>query len=163
MATSTTIESSAPRQIEAHSCVVTVGTVFSVWLKQSVGIVAAVRPPLALHLLIIASKVCIFAIGEELVWVAAMTYTPEVYPVSIRGFALGVIGGVGHVGALASSLLCGILMDQHRDLPFYINAIVFALGGLTSLSLHVETCGRPIDDDLVIEFEESKSDESEEQ
>ena len=95
--------------------------------------------------------------GEELVWVSLMTYTPEVYPVSIRGFAGGVLSGVGHVGAMASSLVAGVLLDEHRQLPFYINAIVFGLGGLVSLTLHVETVGRAIDNDSVIEYDPDTS------
>lgn len=69
------------------------------------------------------------------------------------------MSAVGHVGALASTIISGGLIDVHLKLPFLVNTCMFICGALVALTLHVETAGKPIDVESVIYFEEAVEDD----
>ena len=120
-----------------------VGTVLSVLLQHDVAVVLSVG---------------LFGLGEEMCWVSLMTYAPEIYPARIRGSAVGVLFAVGRVGAIVSSLVMAVMMEQTLRLPFVLNGVTFGAAALLALTLHVETVGSAIDDDIVLSFEDSKAD-----
>jgi len=87
-------------------------------------------------------------LGEELVWCALSTFTPEVYPSMIRGIANGLLVGFGHIGAVTSGFFGPLWMQVLLELPFYLNTGAYILGGLLCfLLLGADTTGQPLADE----------------
>ena len=79
------------------------------------------------------------------VWSTITTYSSEVFPTNIRNQAVGLIHGLAVMGAITNVILTPILMESDTQLPFLINAIVFALGGVIACFLRIETSHKALD------------------
>ncbi len=105
------------------------------------------------------SGVCSYFFGnaatpeELLAWGAAMsffnlgawgviyTYTPELYPTSIRALGAGWAAGFGRIGGMAAPAVVGILLTGgvHMDFIFAMFASVFVIISVVILALGIES------------------------
>ncbi len=108
---------------------------------------------------LLMSGVCSYFFGnaststELLAWGAAMsffnlgawgviyTYTPELYPTSIRALGSGWAAGFGRIGGMLAPMLVGVLLAQgaHMDLIFVMFASVFVVISAIVLGLGIES------------------------
>ena len=129
------------------------GYLAAAWLVDLIGR----RYTLSIFLLM--SGVCSYFFGnsatadELLMWGAAMsffnlgawgviyTYTPELYPTSIRALGSGWAAGFGRIGGMLAPMLVGVLLTQgaHMDTIFVMFASVFVLVSLIVLALGIES------------------------
>lgn len=112
-----------------------------------------------LSLFLLLSGVCSFFFGNAtdtqmlIGWGAAMsffnlgawgviyTYTPEMYPTSIRGLGSGWAAGFGRLGGMLAPMLVGIMIAQGMgmDIIFVMFASVFAIVSAVVLGLGKES------------------------
>ena len=105
------------------------------------------------------SGVCSYFFGnastsaELLAWGAAMsffnlgawgviyTYTPELYPTSIRALGSGWAAGFGRIGGMLAPMLVGVLLANgaHMDIIFVMFASVFVIISAIVLGLGIES------------------------
>ena len=129
------------------------GYVAAAWLVDLIGR----RYTLSIFLLM--SGVCSYFFGnsatadELLMWGAAMsffnlgawgviyTYTPELYPTSIRALGSGWAAGFGRIGGMLAPMLVGVLLTQgaHMDTIFVMFASVFVIVSVIVLALGIES------------------------
>ena len=108
---------------------------------------------------LLMSGVCSYFFGnsatatELLMWGAAMsffnlgawgviyTYTPELYPTSIRALGSGWAAGFGRIGGMLAPMLVGVLLSNGApmDLIFAMFASVFVLISIIVLGLGIES------------------------
>lgn len=108
---------------------------------------------------LLMSGVCSYFFGnsatatELLMWGAAMsffnlgawgviyTYTPELYPTSIRALGSGWAAGFGRIGGMLAPMLVGVLLSNGApmDLIFAMFASVFVLISIIILGLGIES------------------------
>ena len=74
-------------------------------------------------------------------WGVVYTYTPELYPTSIRGLGCGWAAGFGRIGGMAAPFLVGALLSASWDISgiFYIFASVFVIISIIVISLGTES------------------------
>ena len=76
-------------------------------------------------------------------------YVSEIYPTKTRDLALGFIQAIGYFGSCVSQFVFVYLTGWN----FYICPIIFMLlcvcNGILSMSLKVDTCGRPLDSSII--------------
>ena len=112
-----------------------------------------------LSLFLLMSGVCSYFFGnaadptELLMWGAAMsffnlgawgviyTYTPEMYPTSIRALGSGWAAGFGRIGGMLAPMLVGVLLAHGApmNLIFAMFASVFVVISIVVLSLGIES------------------------
>ena len=108
---------------------------------------------------LLMSGVCSYFFGnastsaELLAWGAAMsffnlgawgviyTYTPELYPTSIRALGSGWAAGFGRIGGMLAPMLVGVLLANgaHMDIIFIMFASVFVIISVIVLGLGIES------------------------
>ena len=129
------------------------GYVAAAWLVDLIGR----RYTLSIFLLM--SGVCSYFFGnsatadELLMWGAAMsffnlgawgviyTYTPELYPTSIRALGSGWAAGFGRIGGMLAPMLVGVLLvhGAPMDIIFAMFASVFVIVSIIVLALGIES------------------------
>lgn len=74
-------------------------------------------------------------------WGVIYTYTPELYPTSIRALGSGWAAGIGRIGGMAAPVLVGIMLSQGFGMGavFYMFAFVFIAVSAVVLGLGVES------------------------
>ena len=112
-----------------------------------------------LSLFLLMSGVCSYFFGNAadpstlLMWGAAMsffnlgawgviyTYTPEMYPTSIRALGSGWAAGFGRIGGMLAPMLVGVLLAKGAamNLIFAMFASVFVIISIVVLSLGIES------------------------
>ena len=112
-----------------------------------------------LSLFLLMSGVCSYFFGNAadpmqlLMWGAAMsffnlgawgviyTYTPEMYPTSIRALGSGWAAGFGRIGGMLAPMLVGVLLANGApmNLIFAMFASVFVIISIVVLSLGIES------------------------
>ena len=123
-----------------------------------------------LSLFLLLSGVCSYFFGNAadpttlLMWGAAMsffnlgawgviyTYTPEMYPTSIRALGSGWAAGFGRIGGMLAPMLVGVLLAHgaEMNLIFAMFALVFVIISAVVLSLGIESKQKSLEeiDDL---------------
>ena len=89
-----------------------------------------------------------FALGA---WGVVYTYTPELYPTSIRGWGSGIAAAVGRIGGILGPYLAVAITGNPPqpagvDAAFLLFAGVFLLIAINVLLLGEETRGRTLED-----------------
>ncbi len=115
---------------------------------------------------LLMSGVCAYFFGnaatptELLMWGAAMsffnlgawgviyTYTPELYPTSIRASGAGWAAGFGRIGGMLAPMLVGVLLANgaEMNLIFAMFAAVFILISLIVIGLGIESQQKPLEE-----------------
>jgi putative MFS transporter len=73
-------------------------------------------------------------------WGVIYTYTPELYPTSVRALGTGWAAGIGRIGGILAPAVVGWLLPQTgMESVFTMFMIVLAVTGLTVLALGQET------------------------
>jgi MFS family permease len=86
-----------------------------------------------------------------LVVTVAYTYTPEVYPTSLRGVGMGMAFGVARLAGIIAPFLVEILDEKHRAIPVTIFGACAWAAACFSILLPVETSHRKLEDRLTKE------------
>ena len=79
-------------------------------------------------------------------WGALYAYTPELYPTSARGTAMGWTAGVTRLGGMLAPLLGARLLDLNLALALTVYAAAFAIAGVSVLMVGRETKDRQLVD-----------------
>ncbi|MGL5206942.1 MAG: MFS transporter [Acidaminococcaceae bacterium] len=84
---------------------------------------------------------CIMSFFNLGAWGVIYTYTPELYPTSIRAFGSGWAAGVGRMGGMLAPAMVGILLQQGMkiDAVFYMFTVVLIFVSLIIIMLGTET------------------------
>ena len=84
---------------------------------------------------------CIMSFFNLGAWGVIYTYTPELYPTSIRAFGSGWAAGIGRMGGMFAPVLVGVLLQQNMkmDTVFYMFTAVLVFVALTIMILGIET------------------------
>ncbi len=92
----------------------------------------------ATELLIFGSAMSFFNLGA---WGVIYTYTPELYPTSIRALGSGWAAGFGRIGGMLAPMFVGVLLANGApmNLIFAMFASVFVLISVIVLSLGIES------------------------
>ncbi|MFT8871856.1 MAG: MFS transporter [Sporolactobacillus sp.] len=79
-------------------------------------------------------------------WGALYAYSPEQYPVIVRGTGTGMAAGFGRIGGILGPLLVGYLLAGHTSIQiiFAIFCLAIVIGVLAVLLLGTETKNQPI-------------------
>ena len=98
-----------------------------------------------LILLLSGILVSFFNLGA---WGATYTYTPELYPTDIRGFASGWANSIGRIGGFLGPNIVGYMMALTGDplYPFLVFAMVHFISGITVCVLGIETKGKELEE-----------------
>jgi MFS transporter, putative metabolite:H+ symporter len=87
-----------------------------------------------------------FAFFNDIGSLGMTVYTPEVFPLRIRGIATAAAMGIGRVGGMVSPILIGVLLSLGSVMSvWFLLAAVQAGAGLISLWLAQETRGRNLE------------------
>lgn len=87
-----------------------------------------------------------FAFFNDIGSLGMTVYTPEVFPLRIRGIATAAAMGIGRVGGMVSPILIGVLLSLGSVTSvWFLLAAVQAGAGLVSLLLAQETRGRNLE------------------
>jgi len=86
-----------------------------------------------------------FALGA---WGALYAYTPEAYPTTLRSTGMGAASGMTRIAGAIAPSLGAALMGISMVIPLSIFALAYVIGGLSALTLPVETRGKPLQDTL---------------
>lgn len=96
------------------------------------------------QVLLFASLISFFNLGA---WGATYSYTPELYPTSLRATGSGAANSVGRLGGIVGPILAGVLAGFFGS--FYYVFIVFTvfhfISAIIIALLGTETMGRPLD------------------
>ena len=81
-------------------------------------------------------------------WGVIYTYTPELYPTSIRALGSGWAAGFGRIGGMIAPALVGIMLANQLGIGnvFLMFAGVLIVVSLVVLTLGVETRQRQLED-----------------
>lgn len=92
----------------------------------------------ATEILFFGSAMSFFNLGA---WGVIYTYTPELYPTSIRALGSGWAAGFGRIGGMLAPMFVGVLLanDAPMNLIFAMFASVFVLISVIVLSLGIES------------------------
>jgi putative MFS transporter len=63
------------------------------------------------------------------------SYSPEVFPVNVRGTGVGIASALATMLGAIGPLLSGALIQIDLNLPIYISAVVFGFTGMMMLML----------------------------
>jgi putative MFS transporter len=92
---------------------------------------------------------CLISFFNLGAWGVVYTYTPELYPTSLRATGSGWASGIGRVGGIIAPLVVGWLMGTfpgRQDLVFAQFAFVVFIGLIAVVALGKETKGRSLED-----------------
>ncbi|XP_033123176.1 synaptic vesicle 2-related protein-like [Anneissia japonica] len=91
-------------------------------------------------------------------------YTPEVYPTTIRGLALGTCSTVARVGAIVTPFIAQVLMEVSPTLAIGIYAGSALLASICALLLPIETTGRSMKNkiDIIADMDSEQEDSEDE-
>ncbi|NLH45023.1 MAG: MFS transporter [Acholeplasmataceae bacterium] len=89
----------------------------------------------------IVSWGCIMSFFNLGAWGVIYTYTPELYPTSIRAFGSGWAAGVGRLGGMLAPAMVGVLLQRgmKMDTVFYMFTAVLVFVSLMIILLGIET------------------------
>jgi putative MFS transporter len=88
----------------------------------------------------------VFAFFNDIGSLGMTVYTPEVFPLRIRGIATAAAMGVGRLGGMVSPILIGVLLSLGSVMSvWFLLAAVQAGAGLISLWLAQETRGQNLE------------------
>ncbi len=92
----------------------------------------------ATELLIWGASMSFFNLGA---WGVIYTYTPELYPTSIRALGSGWAAGFGRIGGMTAPAVVGILLTggAHMNSIFAMFASVFVMVSIVILTLGIES------------------------
>lgn len=84
---------------------------------------------------------CIMSFFNLGAWGVIYTYTPELYPTSIRAFGSGWAAGVGRMGGMLAPAMVGIILQKgmKMDAVFYMFTAVLVFVSAMILFLGIET------------------------
>ena len=89
----------------------------------------------------IVSWGCIMSFFNLGAWGVIYTYTPELYPTSIRAFGSGWAAGVGRMGGMLAPAMVGVLLQQgmKMDAVFHMFTAVLVFVSFMIILLGIET------------------------
>lgn len=70
------------------------------------------------------------------------SYSPEVFPTSVRGKAVGLASGLGRIAAAFAPMATGHLMSVDTKLPLYVSSSTILFTVFFMIMLPIETKGR---------------------
>lgn len=84
---------------------------------------------------------CIMSFFNLGAWGVIYTYTPELYPTSMRAFGSGWAAGVGRLGGMLAPAMVGVLLQRgmRMEAVFYMFTAVLIFVSLTIVLLGIET------------------------
>lgn len=85
---------------------------------------------------------------EELIWTVGSIYMMELFPTTVRNTALGVIGGLGHIGGIVGTALCGPLMERWVYLPMVLMSSFLFCGGVVCCLLTEDRSHKTLSDTI---------------
>lgn len=91
---------------------------------------------------------CVMSFFNLGAWGVIYTYTPELYPTSMRAFGSGWAAGVGRIGGMTAPILVGYLLENGTNIKgiFLMFATVFVLIAVVVMKLGVETKQKNLED-----------------
>ncbi|KAJ3385930.1 hypothetical protein HDU92_002784 [Lobulomyces angularis] len=117
------------------------GTLFFSTIFTSLSIFFFMKVKTTIFLLICN---CTGAFFSNLMYGVIYSYTPEVFPTSVRGSGCGIASSLNRVMGIIGPLLSGYLISFGCELSMYICVIVFGLQAFLIFCLPIETRGREI-------------------
>lgn len=92
---------------------------------------------------------CAFNAVSVAAWNALDTYSAEIMPTAVRTTAMGLMGAAGRFGSISAQLVNGKLMTINQWAPLIPGAgVMFVAAAAVVFLLPVETCGKPLNDDV---------------
>ncbi|KAM0747906.1 MFS general substrate transporter [Meredithblackwellia eburnea MCA 4105] len=85
----------------------------------------------------------VVSLAASLMYAVIYSYTPEVFPPSIRGTATGLASSFSRLAGIVAPLLTGVLLSINVSLPLFVSAGFFFVGAACMWKLPIETRGRP--------------------
>lgn len=82
---------------------------------------------------------CLISFFNLGAWGVVYTYTPELYPTSMRGTGAGMAAAFGRTGGILAPIIVGMILSHGRHLVFAHFAIVVVVGALAVAILGEET------------------------
>lgn len=83
----------------------------------------------------------------QIAFAAMYTYSPEIFPLHLRGLGSGIGGGVSRLSAAFGSILIGLVLSGFGFAAVFISFAAVAIGlGVTFLALGERTKGRQLED-----------------
>ncbi|KAJ3218099.1 hypothetical protein HDU67_006657 [Dinochytrium kinnereticum] len=85
---------------------------------------------------------CLASFLANLLYGVIYAYTPEVFETRNRGTAVGAASALNRITGAVAPFISGALLDMNFNIPLYVSAACFALVGVFSIFLPIETRGR---------------------
>lgn len=84
---------------------------------------------------------CVMSFFNLGAWGVIYTYTPELYPTSIRAFGSGWAAGIGRMGGMLAPAMVGIILERGMKMEavFYMFTIVLVFVSFMIILLGIET------------------------
>ncbi|KAJ3111643.1 hypothetical protein HDU96_005502 [Phlyctochytrium bullatum] len=85
---------------------------------------------------------CVASFLANLLYGVIYAFTPEAFDTAHRGTAVGCASALNRITGAVAPYISGALLDINFNIPLYVSAAFFALVGVFSLLLPIETRGR---------------------
>ncbi|KAI8909137.1 major facilitator superfamily domain-containing protein [Gorgonomyces haynaldii] len=82
---------------------------------------------------------CLLAVLQNIMYGVLYAYSPEVFPIPVRGVAVGTASTLARVTGAIAPVLAGSLIPVHVTLPLYIASFSLFLTGILMAILPIET------------------------
>ena len=82
---------------------------------------------------------CISSFLANLLWGAIYTYTPEVFPVAIRGRGTGLASAISRIIGAFAPFIGGRLIGIELKFPLYLSVGLYGLLAICAAALPLET------------------------
>ena len=84
---------------------------------------------------------CVMSFFNLGAWGVIYTYTPELYPTSIRAFGSGWAAGIGRIGGMLAPAMVGVILERGMKMEavFYMFTVVLVFVSFMIILLGIET------------------------
>lgn len=84
---------------------------------------------------------CVMSFFNLGAWGVIYTYTPELYPTSIRAFGSGWAAGIGRMGGMLAPAMVGVILERgmKMEVVFYMFTVVLVFVSFMIILLGIET------------------------
>ena len=84
---------------------------------------------------------CVMSFFNLGAWGVIYTYTPELYPTSIRAFGSGWAAGIGRMGGMLAPAMVGVILERGMKMEavFYMFTVVLVFVSFMIILLGIET------------------------